>query len=203
MLPACLHQSDVPKSNYRRTRRERQERRQRQKSLIEEQETIHKETPPGKTKSEHQENNTYENNTNIAIIQNSDSSVSPYSTISSSSSISPYSTISSTSSSGSTFSRNGLSQTQISIVSSDSINNNNENNMHTNTNSSNHLHTGQSKTDGDNISLASTVSSLSACSSVATSESSTLSDSAKRQSVSSLSDLEHLGEFTKQFIFEY
>ena len=48
--------------------------------------------------------------------------------------------------------------------------------------------------DGDNISLASTTSSLST-SSIATTDSSTLSDAAKRQSVSSLSDLEHLGEF--------
>ena len=47
--------------------------------------------------------------------------------------------------------------------------------------------------DGDNISLASTTSSLST-SSIATTDSSTLSDAAKRQSVSSLSDLEHLGE---------
>lgn len=54
--------------------------------------------------------------------------------------------------------------------------------------------TPHSRLEGDNISLASTTSSLST-SSIATTDSSTISDAAKRQSVSSLSDLEHLGEF--------
>ena len=52
---------------------------------------------------------------------------------------------------------------------------------------------GQNRLEGDNISIASTTSSLST-SSIATTDSSTMSDGAKRQSVSSLSDLEHLGE---------
>ena len=50
----------------------------------------------------------------------------------------------------------------------------------------------QTRLEGDNISLASTMSSLST-SSMATTDSH-LSDAAKRQSVSSLSDLEHLGK---------
>ena len=50
-----------------------------------------------------------------------------------------------------------------------------------------------SRHEGDNISLASTTSSLS-LSSIATTDSNALSDAAKRQSVSSLSDLEHMGK---------
>ena len=50
--------------------------------------------------------------------------------------------------------------------------------------------------EGDNISLSSTMSSLSTSSAITTDSCSTMSsDVAKRQSVSSLSDLEHLGRF--------
>ena len=50
--------------------------------------------------------------------------------------------------------------------------------------------------EGDNISLSSTMSSLSTSSAITTDScSTTSSDVAKRQSVSSLSDLEHLGRF--------
>ncbi len=56
-----------------------------------------------------------------------------------------------------------------------------------------------SRLEGDNISLSSTLSSLSMSSLATTDSSSNMSDAAKRQSVSSLSDLEHLGTWNHCF----